>query len=223
MMSSNHRTAVSEEKSSWSWRSFRAQLEARRKTVMTVTLLVGAIPAVFAALWVHRYGVEIPWKDDWDAAPLIVAAHTGHLTWSDLFAQQQEARYILPKLILIASTAGGRWDVRDQMWLAVVVAGLTALGLYWLLGKTGLSAVTRAFCFWLMTVLIFSAAQFELWPWASGFPLFLPAFFLVAALCVLETQLSTGAKCARATSTPAGSTGSLRTTPSPRRSTAMSR
>ena len=47
-------------------------------------------------------------------APLIVKAHSGQLTFADLYAQQEEARYFLPKLIFILSAAGGHWDVRDH-------------------------------------------------------------------------------------------------------------
>src|SRR4051794_40922723 len=176
------------------WPRLNARMEAHRKISVAVTLLVAAIPAYFALSWVLRYGVEIPTKDDWAMAPIIIKAQTGQLTFHDLFEQQQEARTILPKLIFIASAARGYWDVRPLLILSVVICGLTALGVYWLLRRTGLSLAAATLCFWLISVIIFSANQFELWVWASGFPSFMPAMFLVFALCVLESTLPTWTK-----------------------------
>lgn len=200
-MFSSQPAAVSEDKSTvpisrarWSAASVWSRLEARRRTVAAVTLLIAVIPALFAAYWVQRYGVGVPMKDDWDTAGLIIDAHHGRLKWSDIFQQQQEARYVLPKLLMIATTFRGVWDPRDLMWLSIAVCLLTALGLYWLLGKSGLPPALRAVCFWLIALVVFSAAQFELWPWASGFPLFLLPFFLVVALCLLETSWPVAAK-----------------------------
>src|SRR4051812_38306329 len=176
------------------WDRLTARTEARRKTSIAVTLLIAAIPACFAFSWVLRYSVDIPTKDDWAMAPIIIKAQTGQLTFTDLFEQQQEARTILPKLIFIASAAGGHWDLRPLMILSVVICCVTAVAIYWLLLRMGLSLPATALCFWLISLAIFSAAQFELWVWASGFPSFMPALFLVFALCVLETTVATWIK-----------------------------
>jgi hypothetical protein len=171
-----------------------AWLEAHRAMAIAVTLLIAAIPAWFALSWVLRYGVEIPSKDDWAMAPIIIKAQTGQLTFHDLFEQQQEARTILPKLIYIASAVRGYWDVRPLLILSVVVCVATAIGIYWLLLGSGLSLAASAVCFWLIALAIFSATQFELWVWAAGFPSFMPALFLVFALCVLEMRVATWIK-----------------------------
>ena len=178
------------------WRGFVALTERRRKTAITLTLLLATIPAWRALSWVLQYGVDVPIKDDWDMAPLIVKAQTGQLSFADLFQQQHEARMVLPALIFILSAAGSHWDVRALMLLSVAICVLTAAGIYSLLLQSGLRLWTAALCFWVATAVIFSAAQFELWVWASGFPSFLPALFLVLALATIETQLSSGSKFA---------------------------
>jgi hypothetical protein len=118
------------------------------------------------------------------------------LSWAEIFAQQQEARTVLPKLIFILSAAGGHWDVRDQMMLSVVCGWLTAAGIFVLLRRAGLGLGATAICFWLAVLTIFSTAKFELWIFASGFPSFLPALFLVAGLVVIGTNMSTAWKFA---------------------------
>lgn len=179
-------------KSAAAW--LHARLQEYRRTVAVLTLLVGFMPAVLAASWVVRFGVDVPTKDDWDMAAIIVKARTGGLAFADFYEQLAEARMIVPKLIFIASAAGGHWDPRDQMMLSVIICALTAAGIYWLLRRSGIGAAGAAVAFWLSALLIFSPAQFELWVWASGFPSYLPALFLVAALCIVETKFSTAAK-----------------------------
>jgi hypothetical protein len=156
--------------------------------------VVALVPMVYGAYLVRHYGVEVPTLDDWAMAPLIVRAHTGELRWGDMFAQQQEARTVLPKLIFVLSAMRGHWDVRDLMMLSVISCGLTAAGIFILMRRSGLGPAAVAVCFWLVVLTIFSPAQFELWIFASGFPSFLPALFLVAALVALGTLRSTSLK-----------------------------
>jgi multisubunit Na+/H+ antiporter MnhC subunit len=171
-----------------------AILSGSPRLAAAVTLGVGAIPAFFMAWFVVRHGVNVPLQDDWEMAPLIVKAHTGALTFSDIFNQQQEARTVIPKLIFIASTWRGEWDVRDLMKLSVACCILTALGIYVLLRRARLPVALTALCFWAACALIFSPTQFELWLFASGFPSFVPALCLVAAWVVLGSGWSMRAK-----------------------------
>lgn len=163
---------------------------ARRRWITGLLLALAAVPAIYITTLVFRYGVEVPLMDDWEIAPLLVKAHTGQLTFADLFKQEEEARIVLPKLIFLATTARGPWDVRRQMHLSPLICALTAAGLFYLLRRSSLSSATSALCLCLMSVVIFSPAQFELWLFASGFPSFMPALFIVAALAWCETRVA---------------------------------
>lgn len=163
----------------------------RRKALWILLCSAALVPMVHMSGLVRQYSVEVPSRDDWEMAPLIVKAHSGQLTFADLYAQQDEARTFLPKLIFILSAAGGHWDVRDQVLISIIASWLTAAGVFFLLYRSGLNLGAIAICFWLMVLCLYSPAQFELWIFASGFPSFLPALFLVAALVTIETGLST--------------------------------
>src|SRR5947207_10846882 len=164
------------------WISLVAEGGQRRKAMWIVGWLVALVPMIHLTYLVRHYGVEVPTLDDWEMAPLIVKAHTGQLHFADIFAQQQEGRTIQPKLIFVLSAAGGHWDVRDQMMISVVSCWLSAAGLFLLLRRTGLNLVCRLLLEKKKLLSIFSPAQGERWIFASGFPLFIRAFFVVAAL-----------------------------------------
>lgn len=163
----------------------------RPKIIWLLVWVVALVPMIHVSCLVRQYSVEVPTLDDYAMAPLIVKAQTGELAFADLYAQQEEARTFLPKLIFILSAAQGHWDVRDQMLLSVIACWLTVGGVFLLLRRSGLNPVAIALCLWLMVLCIFSLAQFELWIFASGFPSFLPALFFVAALVAVTSELST--------------------------------
>ncbi len=177
-----------------SWHRVSERLRTHRRFATAVTLIVGALPALYMGWFVARYGVEVPLMDDWEMAPLIAKAHTGELAWKDLFEQQEEARTVFPKLIFILSGIDGHWDVRDEMMFSVAICAVTSAGIFLLLRRSGLGIVATALCFWASTLLIFSPAQFELWLFASGFPSFMPVLCIVGALLAFEMRWSLGAK-----------------------------
>jgi hypothetical protein len=154
---------------------------------------VAAVPVLVIIFLVLRYAVAIPMLDDWEMVPLVVKAHSGGLTWNDLFEQQQEARTFFPKLIFIVFSMGKYWDGRVEMMLSILICCLTALGVY-RLARSGLSRRETTIAFLLMVLLIFSPVQHELWLLASGFPSFVPALCIIWGLCVVRSGFSVAVK-----------------------------
>jgi hypothetical protein len=186
--------AASSKISGWS-RWLNRETARSRITACVLIWLVALVPMLHLTYLVRHYAVEVPTLDDWEMAPLIVDAQTGQLKWATIFAQQQEARTVLPKLIFILFAADGHWDVRDQMMLSVACCWLTAAGIFVLLRRSGVRPTAMAIPFWLAALTIFTPAKFEIWIFASGFPSFFPALFLVTALVIAGTdRLRSGTK-----------------------------
>ena len=171
-----------------------ARLEQRRRLLFATAYAAVLIPAIYIGSLVLEFGVNVPLWDDWDMVPMIVDAHEGDLKFADLFAQQLEARTLIPKLLFILFTFFGRFDARDGMMFSVVVCALTAGGIFMLLRRSGLSLLATTACFVLIVLSIFSPAQEELWLLASGFPSFMPVAFILAGLLIIQSNASTLAK-----------------------------
>jgi hypothetical protein len=190
------------------WHQLAAAAVRRPKTVYLLIWIVALVPMIHLTSLVRHYGVNVPTLDDWAMAPLIVKAHTGQFKLAEVFQQQQEARTVLPNLVFILS-AREEWNVRDQMALSIISCWLTAAGLFVLLRRSGLELAVLAITFWLMVLALFSPAPFELWLFASGFPSFLPALFLVTALVVISGRASTLSKFFLCSALAAASTFTL--------------
>jgi hypothetical protein len=172
-------------------------LDPKRNSFSFQRLLVfgaAALPVLVIIFFVIRYAVAIPMLDDWEMVPVVTKAHTGGLTFHDLFEQQQEARTIFPKLIFIVLSLAKYWDGRVEMMLSVLICCLTSLGINQLAAKSGLSRAGQTIVFLVIVLLIFSPAQHELWLLASGFPSFVPALCIVWGLCVVRSGFSIATK-----------------------------
>ncbi|MEY2559438.1 MAG: hypothetical protein QOE34_2863 [Verrucomicrobiota bacterium] len=157
---------------------------------LAIAFIAAAVPLLFLIYLLHRYAVDVPAWDDWDMVPIIEKAHTGQFFLPDIFQQQQEARTVIPKLIIVLFSALGHWHLTYEMALSVIFSAATVLGIYLLLRQSALRPRVAAICLFLIALLLFAPTYYEVWLTGSDFSSFLPAFWLVAALVVVGTNLS---------------------------------
>jgi hypothetical protein len=123
-----------------------------------------ALPAFFAFGFVYRFGVDVPFWDEWELVNLL---QRGHPPLADLFAQHNEHRIFFPRLVMFALARLTAWDSRAEMWFGwgVVLSIGVLLFLEHLkaFGRSLSSAALFIPCAWV----VFSLRQDEnlLWGW----------------------------------------------------------
>ena len=157
---------------------------------LALALIAAGVPFAFLVYLLQRYAVDVPAWDDWEMVPIIARAHTGQSFLQDILQQQQEARTVIPKLLVVLFAGFGHWHLTYEMALSVFFSTATAAGIYFLLRQSVLGPRATAVGLFLTALLIFAPTYYEVWLTGSDFSSFLPAFWLVAALVVAGTKLS---------------------------------
>lgn len=155
-----------------------------------VVIVLPLLPIVYVVALIARYGVNVPYADEFTLAPLLVKAHQHSLTFSDLFTQHNEHRYFFPRLLFIAFAWLAKGDLRAEMFFSVFLTVLVSFNLWLLVRKTipGSAGQSLVLVF-LFNVLLFSPVQAENWTWGFQFPLFLCNYLFSCALLVAVSNL----------------------------------
>jgi hypothetical protein len=144
-----------------------------------------ALVAACATLWlILRYGVDVPYWDQWELAPFFEKLARGTLTLSDLFAQQNEYRQFFPNLLFVVLGRLTRWDVRYEMLASLLLACLACFNVRRLGALTSSGKFRGAVCFVLASLLVFSPMQFENWLFGVQVVYFVPAACVTTGLIV---------------------------------------
>jgi hypothetical protein len=138
---------------------------------MNTTLLQRALglawllPPLFLLAMHARYALDFPMLDQWEFVPTLKAWHEGSLGFAGLFAQHNEHRPALPRVLLLLLAHVSGWDVRWESTLtlacAVVWYALTVARL-----NTHLRDAPQwfhALAMLALSALIFSAVQWQNW------------------------------------------------------------
>ncbi len=148
-------------------------------------LLLALAPLVVLVLCVTFFSVNVPVWDEWTMVPLMQKAEAGTLSFTDLWAPQNQHRILLPRLIVLALAPLTGWDVRYEMALSV----LFAVALWVVLvrqAQRSACALGRTSPLWLpalLSLLVFSLSQQE--NWLSGLQLQIPLNTLTATAALL--------------------------------------
>jgi hypothetical protein len=149
-------------------------------------LAVCLLPVFLSANFVWRFGVDVPFWDEWELAPLLRALHDGQLSFAALAAQHNEHRLLFPRAVMLALAGLTRWNARAEMWFGWSL--LCGMGLVLFLqhrralgGEAGSS--------WLFAPLpwlVFTLRQSENLIWGWQLQIFMAAFALLLSMASLE-------------------------------------
>ena len=148
-----------------------------------------ALAAACAPAWlILRYGVDVPYSDQWNTAHFFEEFARGSLTLADLYAQQNEFRQLFPHLLFVALGRLTGWNVKYEMFASLLLAGLVA-GCVWRLGaRTFPDPLRRGVLFLLASLLNFSAIQYDNWLFGVQVVYFVPIACVAVGLFVADSE-----------------------------------
>lgn len=152
-----------------------------------VAWLAIAVPIGISMNFVARFGVDVPYWDQWDFIPLLEHAARGDLRFSELAGQHNEHRILFPRLIMLGLARLTRWDVRAEMWAGWSMLVLTALVLHLELRQRGRPPSLTAWGTVPAAWLLLSLRQWENLLWGWQFQIVLAGLAAVVALWALLT------------------------------------
>lgn len=153
--------------------------------------LAALLPPLLIAVLIYKYGVDLPYSDEWELAPILFKYAEGKLAFRHLFALQNEYRQFFPNLVIIFMGWATGWDVRYEIWVSFILAAITSFNIY-RLGRVSFGGDEghRTIAFLLSNLLIFSPAQSMNWVMGQQLIYFFPAACVTTCLVVTRTGLS---------------------------------
>lgn len=149
------------------------------------------LPAV-AALWLALvFGRSTPYMDEWEFVQNVILYKQHGLSWSDLYAQHNESRMLLPRLLVIPTMIlAGAWDSRIGMYVSVALTVVSSLVLRSLAVRSLKFSPTAGWVVLLpVNLLLFGWFQAE--TWTTGFQ-FVQVIPLTAAVLALRLLIGQG-------------------------------
>lgn len=171
-------------------------MKLRNKLARTLPFFAFFLPAGYLLLLIHKYGVDVPFVEQWHTASLFQKLSQGSLTFADLYAQQNEYRQLFPHLLILAVGKLTNWNIKHELYIIFLFACLISFGIYRLGALTldGLSRWQRLGAFFISNLLIFSPIQGENWVYGIQIVYLMPLACIVLGMVVAYSGASVRAK-----------------------------
>jgi hypothetical protein len=165
-------------------------LPAGRKHLGALLFLLALVPIVFIGWVIDRYGVNVPYADEWSNLILVEKWDTGHLGFADLIRPHNGHRILIPRLIFLAFAEMAHGNIRAEMFFSLFVCALTSAALLYLLRRTVRASWSVRLALWaLINLLLFSPIQAENWLWGFQFQILLSNLCVVGAVIAVTANL----------------------------------
>lgn len=126
-------------------------------------------PILIVGGYIHFFGLNIPFWDQWSFAQYLMLKQQGLLTFADLLAQHNEHRPFFPRLIWFALAEFTGYNVKAEQWTNLLIAVLLfvffirrSIGIW---NENGLSVPLATIP--LLSLLVFNLGHRE--SWLQGF------------------------------------------------------
>lgn len=149
--------------------------------------LLVIIPAIILGFLVWKYGVNLPFEDEWDTPGLaLLQFHRDQLQWIHLIGQHNESRKFFPRLFFLGLSSLTNWKPKYGMLASFLLSCLISFNIYHL-SKITLNTIwsRRLACLAMANLLIFSPMQWANQLWGLQMITFIPIAAITTSLAVI--------------------------------------
>lgn len=119
------------------------------------------LPIILDIIYIKYYGVNVPYMDEWGFVPLIDKFYNNNLSFSDLFAQNNEHREIFARIIMFIAMYFTHYNVVAEMYISCGITSLTLFILFILYKQRFGLSLTSLIGFIPISWLLFDFRQYE--------------------------------------------------------------
>ena len=130
------------------------------------------LPIIFIFCYIYKYGITIPYWDQWEHVTLLEKFHNHTLNFSDLWSQHNEHRIFFPKILMLILSALSGWNIFVELCTNIILAGLNLCFLFLILNDTS-DSKNNAVLKIVVSLLLFSMIQYENWSWGWQIQIFM--------------------------------------------------
>ncbi len=143
---------------------------------------------VVAAI-INRYGVNVPYGDEWKFFAFLEKWESNGLTFADFYSAHNGHRIVIPRLIYLAVSQLIHGNLRAEMFFSLFLCILTSAGIYLLLRRSVSGSTTKHLALWaLVNLFLFSPIQAENWLWGFQLQVFLSNLCIVGAIVCITSE-----------------------------------
>lgn len=161
-------------------------LVARPLVLWSLTLL----PALYLMGLVATFHVDVPSMDQWELVPQLDRLYLGTLSIHDLWAQHNEHRPLFPRLIMLTLAWISHWNTAYELAssIAIAAATLALIALHLHRSRRSDTGYGALWVLPIVSVIVFSASQWENWLWGWQLQIFLSVLAVVTGLLLISNQ-----------------------------------
>ncbi len=163
-----------------------------KNIVITLCISLSAVSAGLILYFILKYGIDVPYMDQWEYVMFFSHLQKGTLTFNELFALQCEYRQLFPNLIFIGMGWLTDWNVKYEMLIIFFLACFTFYNIYRLATYTFSGDIwIKWILLFLCSLFVFSPLQYENWLFGVQIQYLMPIACITSCMFVAYSPLKT--------------------------------
>ena len=134
---------------------------ALRRMRWVIVIVLCLLPAFIALMYIHSYGVNGVFWDEFSTVPLFEKYYDGTLAFRDFYAQHNEHRLLFPRLVMLPLGLATRFNTVAEMYVGWGFLCLSALPILFCCRRMHSDALTAYTAFIPAAWILFNLRQSE--------------------------------------------------------------